>query len=437
MFVTPSVVPKKRKLYNVPLREEDYRKLSRKLDREILDKDINLIFELDIYMNNVFTTQSQVEFLLANIEENSDPSKEWIIGLVGIAGAGHFTPAYQMARALKENYNVMLIDPIMVYKPNMAYQNSEMWNFIARKIPQSWRIVREFMSHEVTSDLFYQLNKMKKQIIFKLIKKLDVYGVFSTFTFTNTIMPEISHYVEKAVIAIPDVSPVGFANVPYRKEFSNEFVDYIVISNDSAMKMKQLYPSFCYNEKRIHIAGNTPCFMDFPDPCEPVLSNTMLASLGSAVGIGQGIKILPSLLANFEGTLVLDCGSNQKWKQTVQKYLAKHPDKVAADVIVTGCISPSLFEELFRRCEITLEKCGGSAGSQTAVKSGVTGISGSIKGQEEDNEKHWNSLGVISLLENERKLREFLHKRPYSPGLRKVLGTNTTAIDVVLETFQK
>lgn len=436
MFITPKINANTRKLNHHPIRNQDYNALSKLLDRQITDEDCNLIFETDIYMKNVFTTREQIEDVIYHKNDEYNNGKYWIIGLVGLAGAGHYTPAYQMARALQNEYNVMLLDPIMLCNPKIAYQNSEAWNTIARYTPDLWRIVREFMAHEKTSDLFYRISKVRKYDIYRLIEELDVYGIFSTFTFTNTIMPELSQLVEKSVIIIPDVSPVGFANVPYHKDYANDKVDYVVICEDSAIKMKQLYPSFVYQRERIHIAGNTPCFMDFPDPGYTPLPNTMLASLGSAVGIGSGIQIMPELLSHFEGTLILDLGSNQKWKQKAYEYL-RHPKKpISCEVIFTGCLSTSLYEELFRRCEITLEKCGGSAGSQSACKKGITGVANSIKGQEEDNEQHWKELGAISLIKNKKQLRKFLKDRPETPGLSTILKRSKSAIDIALEAFQ-
>lgn len=409
--------------------------ISRKLDEKQRDSNIELNFD-QVYKNSIYTNWKSILGLLKYLKFKKE--KIDTVLFTGHAGNGHRAPTRALAKKLigKSEKNVIILDVLSLFSKNISKLNDKAWVTLSRSNigQQVWnKFVRGEINPEKSGIDIAPLFKILYTKKFKkLMQVLSPSVVISTYPYSNAILSKITAdttSVKFAGVVVTDTEMLGFAMSSYG-DVSN--LHYFVSSEESWENGLKIYP---YLTNATHSCiGTNPCFFDGEADNTQIIKDTVLFVPGSAEGLGKGIKVLPKL-AEF-------CKQNGKKLICISgigkpyKFAKKIQTKYKKTMSLFSYVASDDLKELICSSEVVIAKAGGNMSSEMVSKSGCKIFFASILGQETDNAKYYDKLGVATNVGNNiYKLFSAIVEKPYTPNIYAKGIIKKSAVDSVVDTI--
>lgn len=371
------------------------------------------------YENNVFTRLDQLKEL-ENIKIDT-------VILTGYAGGGHEGPAEALAKEYSiRNLNVIIIDPLFMFSKIWAVINCYSWKFIARYFQIAWLGVRKLVSSPIGANFaFGSLRMILTEKLLDFFNSAKPSIILSTYSYPDAIISKFAKYANFTGVIVPDVSPIGFMSEIYG---DTSKIHYFLTNEEAYETAKKLYP-YTEDVAGVHIMKTTPVFLKKTMDITKNKTKILLIIIGSAMGIGKGIRGLKSVIKNYNGTVIAVCGDNQNWYRYCNVLSKKYPN-----FIHTGFVTPEILKDLMQKAEIVVGKPGGSLSVELASIRGCTIFYAPILGQEVDNAKHFVLRKCASNAESTDELIKLIHKKTITQSIYDLEEFNNfNSVDFIVD----
>lgn len=383
---------------------------------------VNIRFR-EFYRNIVFTNYKQ-------LEDISYDSIDVVI-FTGFAGAGHFSAAYAIAKQLqKDKKNVIIVDLFAMSLNKIAFLADKFWRFVSRYAQDLFvYFCDKVSSTKGLEQNYFFMKNANIEPMKKFIEEKQVKVLLSTYIFPSVIMSRFKDVCPNLGVIATDHSAVGMLGELY-KDISciSLFVPSVDVYK-SAKNMYHHHPTSDYKE--LIILGSVPCMITKEvnkKLGEKKIKGLLTYFVGGGIGIGYGIKFVPKLIEQYEGEIIIVCGDNKRWKNSVNKFLNTRPD-FKNRVTVLGYVIPEIAIQLMQISEIVLAKAGGITSSElNSLENSIKIFIGSIKGHEEIQAQLFHELGyatkcdsienVLKTIKKNEKNESFLNEPGKEPAIQ-------------------
>ncbi|MCM8792383.1 MAG: hypothetical protein NC826_04530 [Candidatus Omnitrophica bacterium] len=333
--------------------------------------------------------------------------KKWLIIYVS-AGEGHRRAAEALYRYIKENskeIDVIIFDALDFSNFLFKIFYRKGYNFLVKKLPSLWRVAYTLTRFKFLTPIRFCVNRVATSGLKKYILRCKPDKILTT----HFLPAEVLSYLKRRGLLSSFLAVVITDFVPHPFWIFKEVDRFFVASYFSRNKLI-LYG---IDEYKISITG-IPVNLNFSLDLDKKglykklnLREDLFTVLIVTAGFGLGpIEKLVKILYN-QVQLMVVCGYNQRLFRKLKK---NYPN-----IKVFGFVEN--MEELMSVCNIIITKPGGLTISEALVKDVPMIFISPIFGQETENIRIMEGLGIGKALKDVYKIKEFILRCKANPEI--------------------